>query len=180
MFPHGLGRFAVNIHGEGCAKVPQVISNGLNAVPALNGVDGVAVAQVVETALFHADGGDNFLVVLVDRWMIDRPAQLVGEYKVLRVFPRRASRNPISLLMLTLLFQHLQYALCCRDLPGLAVLRSLDHPVAALFYIALTLAAHVDNALVPVNVLPLQPDHLRLPHPGEQGDNEDTQTPRRS
>lgn len=50
---HGVGNRCVSVHREGAGIVAQLLLNSLDAVTRLQSVDGVAVAQIVETGAFR-------------------------------------------------------------------------------------------------------------------------------
>lgn len=79
VFLHLVGDVAVNVEGEGCGGVAEVLLHGLDVIARLDGGHGVGMAQVMESGVGRADGGYNAFEFPVGVLGFQVAAQLIGE-----------------------------------------------------------------------------------------------------
>ena len=84
----------------------QLLLYNLVTIPGLQGVDGVAMPQVMEPGVFQANGSDNLLKVIDDRAVLQVSPKFVCKNKVERVIPRGPRRKPPFHLLYPLGFQN--------------------------------------------------------------------------
>ena len=77
---HVICYVSIDIKGKGGSGVSKILLNGFNIVSALNGCNGVGVAQVVESGIRATDTGNNTLESIIGRSVRQETTQLVGEY----------------------------------------------------------------------------------------------------
>ena len=72
VLPHFLGHMAVHIQGELCGCVAQICLYGLNIVTGIQGGNGEAVAQIVETGIIRNSGSLRNLFEVLDHRAADK------------------------------------------------------------------------------------------------------------
>ena len=169
---HLVRNVSVDVQREGRRGVAQVGLHGLDVVADLQGGHCVGVPHVVEADLRRADLFHDLLEVVVDRVGIQVPAKLVGEdqvHGVLEVLP--VLELPGHLLLFDPI-EDVHDLLGGLQLSGLPVFRGdeLAGPVPDPG--PLELLVDQNGAPGEVHYVPSQTHDLALPHPGEQGHEE--------
>ena len=67
----------------------KIVLNGLDVISIFNSCYSIGMTQIMETSFFQSQFANNFFEVLVDCNMRQMPALLIGEHKVVFVFPNR-------------------------------------------------------------------------------------------
>jgi len=162
---------AVGVEGESRRVVAQVALHRFHIIPAVQGVDGISVPQIVKAQIGNAQGSGYALEFAIHRVRNEMPPERVCEYQVVRVAPGGPGLQLVPLLPYTLPTQHGHDAGGRRDGAGLVVLRRCKHEsiLPALFEQLLT---DTHCTALEVHVVPGEDQHLPLAHFREHGDEE--------
>ena len=170
---HADGGVGVGSEREACGGVTQIFLHRFDVVPGFQAVDREGVAQIVEFHVLQADLFHDRLVVTVHRLIRHETPELVGEHQIVRVLESRTQRSRLLFLPCFLFPEHVHDVLRHRQHPHALVFQGAE----MVFLLALgTVVLLVDQkrAALEVHAVPCQPEHLALPHPGEDRHEEDS------
>ena len=148
----------------------QIALHGLDVVTALKRYQCIAVTQIVEAFLIQSQFPYNVFEMLIYGHMTQISAPLVRENEIPRIVPSR-SRLLLKLLLAGFLrFQEFHDRRRDHDISAHAVLGGHQRVDPADLLRLLQLLLHMDRAGIEVHAVPCEPQHLALPHTGEECD----------